>query len=209
MSARQRDRSLGEAALTEWAGWVHACYDAQGWGGGADRDLVENIIYGRPQRSGHSDPALAELIATQYDGQSTCQRVHRHLLHYSREFGRDWFRVTWARYVGKPEPRTWKAVRGTGSVEIAAGYMQPIEIEGRAPLHWRWSGRMEWAAVAAYCDMSVRTAETMMSAIKRQLEMDLRLDRMTRTGAILPDGASSAKEAANSELAAATRRKAA
>jgi hypothetical protein len=209
MSARQRDRSLGEAALTEWAGWVHSCHDAQGWGGGVDVDVIENIIYGKPQRSGHSDPALAELIATECGGQALSQRVHRHLLRYSREFNRDWFRVTWARYVGRPQAKTWKVIRAAGTVELADRYALPITMRGQAPLHWRWSGRMEWPEVATHCGMSVRTAETMLSAVKRQLEMDLRLDRATRTGAHLPDGLPSAKEAANSALAADARSKAA
>lgn len=187
--ARHRSTDDTEQSIIEWAAWVQGQLDAQGWGGGLD------IGHRSTRAPGvHADPLLAELLRTEAAGQGISQRVHRHLTKYSREISRDWMRVVWARFVGVPAPVAMQTLTGTGPIQIGISAFWSITVSVEVPRAWKWSGLQDWERVSKQTNISVRSAQAMLSLVKRQLAMDLRMDRRIGRGQVMPDGPASAAE---------------
>lgn len=166
---RTRRGDIADSALQQWAAWAMGQLDLAG-SGGVDTESI------RIQRGGHSDPILAEVIATEADGQDLPQRVHRHLLTYSREISREWFAVTWARYVGTRKATAYAEQQQRGTVEVARGHHLPISLSADVPRAWRWSGMLAWEDVARVTGVPMRTAKEMLASVKRELRKDLLVD---------------------------------
>lgn len=65
--------------LQAWGGWWRTKHQAQGWGGGVD---FESGMKGGRDQYTHSDPTLAEIIATAADQQSLHQFIDRCMSEY-------------------------------------------------------------------------------------------------------------------------------
>lgn len=160
-SARFRDDDDTDRAMKAWGEWVRTQHEGQGWGGAID---CENNRLARAPGT-HSNPVLAEVLATAEDGQDLSQRVHRHIL----QCPRDWQHVAWLRFVGILRLETLK-VRRAGTLMLSDQQ------------RWRYSGAQTWERVADQLGWSLRTVEGIGSQIKRRIEQDLRRDMAMRSG---------------------------
>jgi hypothetical protein len=194
-----------EQALIDWAAWVHQSLDAQGFGG-IDAGGREKGLRGRG--AGHGDPVLAEIIATDIDGQGQNQRVHRHLRRYAKDFNKEWFWVVWVRYVGVPKAMSTKTIvaqEQVAVVPIASKHDFSVQLQVEIPRTFVWSGMRELSTVADVTGIKQRNVEIMIANTKRELAMDLRMDIYVLTGKVMPDGWGSAKEKENAEAAKSRR----
>jgi hypothetical protein len=207
MTARSRKGDWIEQVLIDWAAWVHTYFDAQGCGG---IDPGESQPRGsRGRGSGHGDPVLSEIIATDIDGQGQSQRVHRHLCRYGKEMNPEWFHVTWLRYVGTPRPTTTKTIFSEERINVGDGPASdgdhPIRLSAEVIRTFVWSGMKEIALVADMTGIKQRNVEVMIANVKRELEMDMRMDLFVLTGKVMPDGWASETEMRHAEQARINR----
>lgn len=68
-----------QAALEEWGTWLRTKGAGQGWGGAVDLDRLFELARAPRNAGEHSDPVLAEVCRTAYDGQDQAQRIDRYV----------------------------------------------------------------------------------------------------------------------------------
>lgn len=95
-----------EDILRQWGGWYRVKGEAQGWGGAVDFDRLFELGRGARAPGVHSDPILAEVLATEADQQADMQRVHRHITQCARTLqltARLRYAGLWLPVIGEPE----------------------------------------------------------------------------------------------------------
>lgn len=154
-----------EKMLSDWGEFCRYKLTAQGFGGGVD---MENGKLPRAPGT-HGDPVLAEVLATEADGQGRDQIVHDCIKRYTK----DWQRVAWARWVGRKESTGIQAAKQVGDIEIAEGVSYPYRVKYTMTTTWKWSGLQPYTEVAKQTSMSLRTCERIAAQIKRLIVLDV------------------------------------
>lgn len=163
--AESLNDQIAESYLLSWGEWCGHKRLAQGFGGGVD---YEN---GRlPRAPGtHGNPVLAEVLATEEDGQGMDRIVHEILGRYTK----DWQKVAWARWVGRQEATGTLPGKQVSDVQIAEGVSFPMGVRYTMTTTWKWSGLQPFAMVAKQTGIPLRSCERIAAQLKRLLVLDV------------------------------------
>lgn len=181
---RKPDPHPGDFPLMSWAEWVRLYADAQGFGGGADRDPYDPRENYTARPGTHSDPVFAEVAITSPE-QDRAMRVARHLAFYPKRERQ----VAWLQYVGRRkwagaeragEPAVWRCY---GEVMVARGVRFPISLPRPPDLvarPWRWVNDLTQEDIAEAIGVTDRHVRRLLDLLRTRICEDLAADRVAR-----------------------------
>lgn len=169
-----------DTVLEEWGVWLRTKGCGQGWGGAVDLDRLFEIASDIRAPGSHSDPTLAEILATEHDDQAPLQRVNFHILQCKPPVRL----AARLRYAGmmlrvpEPGPRVrsrWVVesevpMEGCGRWLYASGHWE----------HWGESGAMPVVAVAGLMETDEAAVHGLLGALHKKIRAELLQDARAR-----------------------------
>lgn len=183
-----------EYILRKWAEWVAEKAVWQGMGGGVDTvGLLDGAGWGRIGRAPgtHSDPVLAEVMATLHDKQGPHARLHAEISGLPPTERR----ALVARYCGKPE--RMERVRDADVPPWQRSSQQRRYcLLGEGHTVWGWSGGLlPFSEIGRMLGLAPSTCHDAVERAKLRLLWRLEVGRSIRFGRFAPDGGRLREEA--------------